>query len=202
MALRIVNALAAALSSAVLWATPATAHDQLISTDPGDGAILATMPKTVHLTFSGPPLAIGTTMFVVDANGRHVGSAHSTIERNVVSLRLPTGAPINAWYQVRWRIVSGDGHLLSGSIDFGVGDPQSAPKPELAGTADATSSPGVAVTGPAGPRSTPQWLVALSGAALAFAIWWISDAFIRKRRSSQTSEVPRNSPSREGVHHE
>ena len=189
-----VSALLAALGGTVLWASPAAAHDQLTGTEPQVNEIVAAMPEAVRLTFSGNPMAIGTTVLVVDAEGERVGAAQPSVEGNVVSLELPR-APTDAWYQVRWRVVSADGHLLSGSFDFGVGDPSSAPKPGLAASsADRASDAPVSSTGD---RSIPQWGVALIGAALAVVMGWLADALRRRRRAPQTK-----APANEGVQHE
>lgn len=194
--------LLAALCGTVLAAFPAAAHDQLIDTEPRSNEIVAAMPEAVRLTFSGSPMAIGTTVLVVDAEGERVGSAQPTVDRAVVSLELPA-APTDAWYQVRWRAVAADGHLLSGSFDFGVGDPSMAPKPELApnSAADTSSSPALA-NGPDRPtasdRPVPPWGVALIGAALAVGTWWLADVLTRRRRAMPRTETPAN----QGVHND
>lgn len=192
-----VSVLLAALCGTVFGASPAAAHDQLTGTEPRVNQIVAAMPKVVRLTFSGSPMAIGTTVLVVDAKGGRVGSARATVKGNIVSLELPS-APTDAWYQVRWRVVSADGHLLSGSFDFGVGDPSSAPKPGLTASVEDQPSSG---PGPEGrtwdDRSIPPWGVAVIGAALALATWRLAEAILRRRATSRTKV-----PAHQGVHHE
>ena len=191
------SVLLAALCGTVLGASPAAAHDQLTETEPRADQVVPVMPNAVGLTFSGSPMAIGTTVLVVDAAGKRLGSAEPTVDGNVVSLQLPQ-APTDAWYQVRWRVVAADGHLLSGSFDFGVGNPSSAPKPGLAGgSADRASDAPASSTG-AHDRSIPRWGVALVGAALAVTMGWLVDALLRRRRATARTRVPAN----EGVHHE
>lgn len=106
------------VTAQLVAAAPAAAHAELLSTDPHDGARLARPPTQVTLRFSEP-------VTVPDGGFRLVG-AHGAV--------LPTRPPVEAgstvrWtmprlahgsYRVDWRVVSDDGHPVSGSLSFGV----------------------------------------------------------------------------------
>ncbi len=64
-------AAAAAAGAALLLATaaPASAHNQLESTVPADGAELDAPPASVVLTFDQPVLALGTQVVVLGPDG-------------------------------------------------------------------------------------------------------------------------------------
>lgn len=108
----------------------AAAHDSLEDTSPASGAHEAAAPNEVLLTFSGPPLEVGSTLLVVDADGENWVEGATRFDGNVVAAPLRPGAP-DGYYQVRWRVVSGDGAVMSGHFDYSAGDVSDArPVPE------------------------------------------------------------------------
>lgn len=113
----------------ILWmvtVTEAAAHEQLISSSPGADEHAATAPDSVTLRFDGRPLDIGATVLVVDASGRdHVGGP-PRIEGNDIHVPLEDEL-VDGHYQVRWRIVSGDGAIVSGHYNFSVGQTTGTP---------------------------------------------------------------------------
>lgn len=103
---------------------PASAHDQLVSSTPEAGERLETSPERVSLTFSDEPLTLdgsGMTVLVVDAEGRDWVDGPPTVEGTTVTAGLPPGMP-EAGYELRWQVVSADGHPISGVIPFTIGD--------------------------------------------------------------------------------
>ena len=63
-----------ALALVVLGAAPASAHAELIATDPVEGSVLETAPDTVTLTFNEPVRLTSQEIAVYDAAGDEVGS--------------------------------------------------------------------------------------------------------------------------------
>jgi copper transport protein len=61
-----------ALPVLFLWAPAAQAHANLESSEPADGAILATAPERVLLTFTEPPDPKLSSVQVLDAAGTQV----------------------------------------------------------------------------------------------------------------------------------
>lgn len=112
-----------ALLIAVLGAAPAYAHATLLRTDPGQGARVDHAPGEVRLTFSEPVTPVPDAV-------RLIGTAQVVLRARtvdaVVVVSLPPLAP-DARYAVAWRVVSTDGHPISGLLAFSVGDPPPAP---------------------------------------------------------------------------
>ncbi len=121
------RALAAVAAAVVLWAAlglvapVASAHTDLVSSDPANGAELTMPPSQVTLTFAGEPMSLGATIIVVDADDQRWTDGDAVVSGTTVTAPLRSGAA-DGWYQVRWRIVSADGDVVSGAFDYGVGD--------------------------------------------------------------------------------
>ncbi|TML06977.1 MAG: hypothetical protein E6G39_20630 [Actinobacteria bacterium] len=107
-------------ASGVLWASPAWAHAQLVTTDPSPGAQLADAPTAIRLTFSEPVQAPAGAIRVLDSQRREVKVSSIRSSDGVVTAILPTFGP--GGYVVTWRVVSADSHPVGGAFTFGVGD--------------------------------------------------------------------------------
>ncbi|MFJ7327001.1 copper resistance CopC/CopD family protein [Streptomyces cyaneofuscatus] len=125
-------ALAAALVSLVFGlilagAGPASAHAALTGSDPQDGAVVATAPEEVTLTFS-EAIAVGDgSIRVLDPSSKRADtgvepkdlSDGSTVRYGVELLPgLPDGT-----YTVAWQAISADSHPISGAFTFSIGAP-------------------------------------------------------------------------------
>lgn len=106
-----------ALTGALATAGPAAAHDRLESTNPADGATVATAPDAVVLTMSSTPLALGTLVRVTGPDGTVVSSGDPQIVDADVTEPLTGNRPAGT-YTVDWRITSSDGHPVSGTYSF------------------------------------------------------------------------------------
>ena len=104
----------------VLWASPAWAHAQLVSTDPAPGAQLAVAPTTIQLTFSENVQTPSGAIRVLDSQRREVKITSIRSSGGVVTASLPSFGP--GGYVVTWRVVSADSHPVGGAFTFGVGD--------------------------------------------------------------------------------
>jgi copper transport protein len=117
--------LIAALALVALWlvpAAPAAAHAVLLETAPADGAVLDAAPAQVSARFNEGIDLPQQAFRVFDASGERVDSGTPCLtdpSTAAVDLRddLPDGAYIAAW-----RVISADGHVVSGSFVFAVGD--------------------------------------------------------------------------------
>ncbi|WP_326553940.1 copper resistance CopC family protein [Micromonospora sp. NBC_01813] len=131
-------ALGAAAAAVLTIGSPAHAHDQVIEQFPKADAQLPEAPDRISLTFTSPVLDIGAIMMVVDPSGKNWATGDATITDAAVVQPLPEDMA-DGNYQVRWRVVSGDGHPLSESFLFSVGDVTGAPTfPEPASGAEPT----------------------------------------------------------------
>ncbi len=110
-----------ALCALLAGASPAAAHAQLIGTDPADGALLETAPEAVTLSFNEPVRLTDREITVYDAEGRTVASEAAASDSDVV-VDLPDADTLGRGsFTVAWFVVSTDGHPISGSLTFSVG---------------------------------------------------------------------------------
>ncbi|MFE5791695.1 copper resistance CopC/CopD family protein [Streptomyces sp. NPDC056503] len=119
--------LAAALLGVLLaGAAPASAHAALTGSDPGDGAVVATAPEEVGLTFSEQVAMSADSIRVLDPSGRRADTGEiidlcsGAVVKYGVALRagLPDGT-----YTVAWQTVSADSHPIAGAFTFSIGAP-------------------------------------------------------------------------------
>ncbi|MFE4056873.1 copper resistance CopC/CopD family protein [Streptomyces sp. NPDC059096] len=104
----------------------ASAHAALTGSTPEDGAVVATAPQDITLTFS-EQIAMGDdSIRVLDPDNRRADTAKirdlgtgSTVKYGVA---LKAGLP-DGTYTVAWRAVSADSHPVSGAFTFSIGAP-------------------------------------------------------------------------------
>ncbi|MER7535430.1 copper resistance protein CopC [Streptomyces sp. NPDC097704] len=117
---------AALLGTLLAGAAPASAHAALTGSDPKDGAVVATAPKEVNLTFSEQVAMSADSIRVLDPAGRRADTGEirdlcsGSVVRYGVGLRagLPDGT-----YTVAWQAVSSDSHPVAGAFTFSIGAP-------------------------------------------------------------------------------
>jgi copper resistance protein C len=172
-------------SLCVALAAPASAHDQLRSTVPADGATVSA-PTRVVLTFGEPVLELGTANRVAVTGPEGLVDGALNVDGATVSTTFD--APLSpGGYRVQWRVASDDGHPVSGSFAF---------------TASAgTTMPSVlTATRVAGPPTSdsrsdgPDWLlpVLLVGAAAA------AGAIVVAKRRTARGDGPPSDPGATG----
>lgn len=132
-----------------LTAGTASAHNELVSSDPQDGAVLTTAPTQIVWTFKSDVPLDTMTVTLIDstmARSELSGSVHGPNGRTEVVTPLPPLA--DGEISVRWRLVSADGHAVTGRVDLTIATGAAAP-----GTGTpATTVPAGTVTEP--PTST------------------------------------------------
>lgn len=171
-------------------AAPASAHDELLGSTPASGEALGSAPTEVTLTFSADVLTIGAAVIVADGEGKDWAAAAPAVDNGVVSVPLVPALPAGG-YEIRWRVVSQDGHPISGLIPFTVGGAAPLTRTPVAAsptdaTADTTATP------------TPQdqsaredqgiiriLLVGAGGAIIAVAAYAAFHLLRRKKGTSQ-----------------
>ncbi len=94
----------------------ASAHSVLIETDPTTGSVAAT-PDAVRLTFNERPQARFSVVQVVGPDGARRDAGNLSVLNDVVSEPLQGTRPAGV-YTVNWRVVSADGHPVSGQWRF------------------------------------------------------------------------------------
>ncbi|THA33457.1 copper resistance protein CopC [Streptomyces sp. A1547] len=118
--------LLSALCALVLGgAAPALAHAGLSGSDPADGAVLNAAPKQVTLTFTESVSFPDGALRVLSPASDRVNprpAQHADGRENTARVELP-GNLAQGTYTVAWRVVSADGHPISGAFTFSVGKP-------------------------------------------------------------------------------
>ncbi|MCT1365638.1 MULTISPECIES: copper resistance CopC family protein [unclassified Microbacterium] len=185
----------AVLAAVAILATaaPATAHDQLLESDPGDGEHLDAAPSSVTMTFSGELLVLdestaGAVVLVVDAEGEDWATGEVEVRGRNVTAALRTDMP-DGGYQVRWQVVSEDGHPIAGVIPFAVGDAvplESTQNPEPTSSAPDDSS--TASDQNADETGDPIRVLLVGGAGAALAV--AAFALLLNLRRRRAAAVP------------
>src|SRR5437667_458390 len=116
--MRLVAGLALLLLAAC-FATEATAHASLLSVEPADGSVLAQAPKRLELRFSESVTAGAVNL--IDAAGKLRGDAAIDATADSVVITLPEGLPQGTSI-VSYRVISQDGHPVTGAPDRDRGD--------------------------------------------------------------------------------
>ena len=114
----------AVLAVLVAGTGPASAHASLTGSDPTDGATLATAPAEVSFTFNED--IRDPAFVVVTADGQRVAQGEAQVDANVVTARVAPDAPAGTW-TAAFRVVSTDGHAVTGEITFDVEAPAEQP---------------------------------------------------------------------------
>lgn len=119
----VVALLAVALTCGLLTASAASGHATVLETTPANGSTLERAPERVELTFNEAVESRFGALQVVDAQGERVDDetiVRPSDERIAIGLRpgLPDGS-----YAATYRVVSADGHPISGGISFAIGAP-------------------------------------------------------------------------------
>lgn len=156
--------LALAGLSLLAGAGPAFAHSALIGSDPRNGAVMATGPQQVNLTFSESVQAGFSDVTVVGPDGRQWQAAEPSVDGAVVSVPVRSLGPAGE-YTVGYRVLSADSHPVQGSISFTLTEPgpgATAPAPPAETSAPARGDGAIVPTAGAEDAAeagggTPVW---------------------------------------------
>lgn len=164
--------LLAALAATGATAPSAWAHAQLEGTTPTRGATVKTQPKQVVFSYSEPvEMAFGAVR-VFDAKAARVDDGkigHPAGKSDAVAVGLKAGLP-DGTYTATYRVISADGHPVSGGLVFSVGKPGVGPAAsvdQLLGTTSAGTATKLAA---AAARATLYAAIAVVGGLLVF-LW-------------------------------
>ena len=144
-------AVAGALGSLVTSASPASAHASLIKATPADGATLTSAPTQVVLQFDDPVSTSFATLVVTGPDGHDVMTGKPSVSGSTVTGDLEGGLAPGA-YRTSFRVVSDDGHPVSGQLRFTLRLPATASPSASAPAGSGTPSPQPTPTGEASPN--------------------------------------------------
>jgi methionine-rich copper-binding protein CopC len=118
-------ATALALLGLVTVPSPAAAHASLLASTPEAGDVLEALPDQVVLEFTeavSPPAYVN----VRSPDGDPVMVGDPVVRGAVVTQALTDGE-LPGTYSLAYRVVSEDGHPLTGEVVFSVGEPVESP---------------------------------------------------------------------------
>src|ERR687893_932128 len=140
-------------------AGPAVAHNELIGSDPADGATVATSPAQVRLTFD-LPLKPGFSTGTLTGPDSSQWQAGPPAEAGaVVSVPVRALGPAGQ-YTIAYQVLSADGHPVRGAVRFTLTTPGSgaAASPAPPGTdRSGPAAPGTVAAGTDSADGTPVW---------------------------------------------
>jgi copper resistance protein C len=143
------------LTGATSVGVPASAHTELRSSTPVDGATLTSAPAQIRLEFTEAPSGTAHDVAVTLA-GQVVPSGPVRLEGNAVV--APATLPGPGAYTVAYRVVAGDGHPVQGTIRFTVTAKAGAAGSASPSAVAATPSAAAASKGPVPPpKDTSRW---------------------------------------------
>ncbi len=156
----------------------ASAHVSLVSTSPGENSIVDHLPAQVVIEFNEPLIIIGAEnpnfLTVTSQTGASATSGEIQVSGSTISIALNEAISEIGEFTVNYRVISGDGHKVSGSYDFTVSSEAtglSSPVP--------IQAPG---EGQNGGKSLPIYGFLGAFALLAIGIWWLYRARFAHRK--------------------
>lgn len=107
----------------------ANAHVSVVSTSPQYQSTIDTLPEQVVIGFNSPLIVLGSkktnTLEVINPNLESVTLGDVKVDGSVISVALNQDGAVAGDYTVRYRVVSTDGHAVSGSYHFAISNGQS-----------------------------------------------------------------------------
>jgi methionine-rich copper-binding protein CopC len=161
----------------LLGGAPAFAHTRLEGSNPADGSSVDTAPTTVSLTFNEDVPADFSTLTVIGPDGAAYQTGAVTAAGGTVSTAVRPLGPAGR-YQVGYRVVSDDGHPVTGTLAFTLttaGTARTATPAPAAPSAPAATAPAPAPQAVPDDGGSPVWpwivgAVVLVGAGVVAAL--------------------------------
>jgi len=102
----------------VAWASPATAHAELITSDPHDGSNLSRGPRNATLTFS-EDIVSPAFVAVQSPDGKALKTTNVKVVGRTVTATVDD-TNTRGRYSLSYRVVSSDGHPVQGTLHYTV----------------------------------------------------------------------------------
>ena len=148
---RLVAAAALLLGLGLATSPPAGAHAVVVGTAPADKTRVEALPDRISIYMNAKPATIeGDPVSVFDPNGTRIDNGDVRVEEDgqVLSVGVVHASehPVMGDYEVAYRIISADSHIVAGTFGFHV-HPHEEPAAAAPAPAppDATSPAGVPV---------------------------------------------------------
>ncbi|WP_445490924.1 copper resistance CopC/CopD family protein [Niallia sp. 03133] len=112
------------LISMFLFQGNASAHAYIIKSNPSESESLDSAPTAVTIEFNEKIQTGFTNITVLDSSGKRVDKKKAVVDKKtgkIVSAALQNDLP-DGVYSIEWRVLSADGHSVSGIIPFCIGE--------------------------------------------------------------------------------
>ena len=107
---------------ALLAPLPAQAHTSLVSSVPMKNSTIKAIPKTIALTFDDKLVKIAgknvSKFSVIGPDGKEIKLGPIALTNQIISATVLESKPKPGVYKIDYRVISGDGHPVSGTIKF------------------------------------------------------------------------------------
>ncbi|SEU41298.1 copper resistance CopC family protein [Nonomuraea wenchangensis] len=174
--------LLACVAAVVVPPYAAQAHNVLVGSDPRDGATLTAAPERVTLVFDQAVRQGYAQIGITGADGSSWADGDAVVAAERVSVKLKP-LPGGGAYVVGYRILSADGHPVTGKLTFTLAPAAAASPAPARATPDAAATPGtasapeaVAASDAAGASGAAAEAAANGGAGMA--VVWIVGALV------------------------
>jgi methionine-rich copper-binding protein CopC len=106
-----------------LSAPSAAAHSELVSSTPSALANIQQLPEQIELEFNEELLNLGSgnSVSIISPSGEDLGMGETSTEGARIT-RLLNTASESGTFEVKYRVVSADGHVLNGNYTFNVSE--------------------------------------------------------------------------------
>lgn len=146
-----------ALAGLLVLAGPASAHAELTSSSPAEGATLAAPPRKIELTFEEPVTLQPDPISVTGPDGAKWSVSPPTVtDATITAAVLPSG-PAGA-YTLTYKVVSDDGDKVTAAIHFTLSAPASSSSAAASPTSAAVSPAPSAAASSDTSGGIPAWV--------------------------------------------
>lgn len=146
----------------VALASPASAHNEFVSSSPVDGAVLEISPTEWAVTFTKDVPLDSASGELVGPDGTITNLGTPSYGASSTEIRFALPADLSGTHTARWRLVSVDGHVISGRVTFTVG--ATAGVLPLDGSGVLGESASASAEKPSNPAPEPiRWAIRLLG---------------------------------------
>ncbi|SEC48585.1 hypothetical protein SAMN04489727_3927 [Amycolatopsis tolypomycina] len=181
---RLFGALVLALSGVLLVAGPASAHTELKSSSPAEGASLAAPPRKIELTFEEPVTLQPDPISITGPDGAKWSVGTPSVVDAVISAPVTPSGPAGA-YTLTYKVVSGDGDKVTAAVHFTL----TAPVSSSAAAPTSSSAAPAATTESAAPApasdvaaGVPAWVWILVAVVVVLAALVVALRLLRRPR--------------------
>ena len=185
---RLFAAVLLALAGLLAFAGPASAHAELKSSSPAEGASLAAAPQKIELTFEEPVTLQPDPIAVTGPDGAKWTVSPPTVTDATITAAVVPSGPAGA-YTLTYKVVSDDGDKVTSAVHFTLTAPASPPttSSSAAPTSSSAAAPVTTATpAPAASSDTsggvPAWVWILIAVVVLVAAVVVG---LRLRRSRQ-----------------